>query len=153
MSEYVSSYTGKKIDELLGMVDQYNSNNKILWEGAKFMNGDSAVAFDGKVSEQEHGIVLVFSYFEQNEGDTEPTAQDHSWSCHFVPKVMVELNNGGAHTFLMTINATMKTFGAKHLHISDTGITGDDANSQAAESQCGITFSNNNYVLRYVIGV
>ena len=166
MGEYKSGFTGKRIDELLGMVDQnafatadhtHETNNTIMWEGAKFMNGDSAVAFNQKVSEQKHGIVLVFSYFEQNEGDDEPTAQEHSWSCHFVPKIMVELNNGGAHTFLMAYNSTLATFGAKHICISDTGMTGFDANSQAVSeaTDCGsdIKFSNNKYVLRYVIGV
>lgn len=127
--------------------------NQILWEGAKIMNDEQTITFTQSVSNQPNGIVLVFSYYETNEGESSPSAQDHSWSTHFVPKIMVELNNGGAHTFLMAINSALKTFGAKYLNISDTGMSGHASNGYNTTSDCGITISNNFYVLRYVIGV
>ena len=165
MGRYKSHYTGEEIDDLLSIVEQYGSGNTIMWEGAKFMNGDSAVAFDygkeegefHKVSEQQNGIVLVFSLYDTGTG----AAQDASWSCHFVPKSMIGedgLDNAGSHTFLMaTFTDTIDIFGVKHLTISDTRIEGYIRNGMTSNeygvSDCGIKFSNKNYVLRYVIGV
>ena len=157
MGEYVSKFTGSQIDDLLGAVNDFDTDNVILWEGAKFMNGDSAVSFSQKASEQKHGIVLVFSLFD-NENNV---ADNASWSCHFVPKSMIVedgLDKKGSHTFLMTtFTSEIDVFGVKHLYISDTGITGYDRNgltvNEYGVSDCGIKFSNNKYVLRYVIGV
>lgn len=173
MGEYVSSYTGNKIDELLGMVDQgyfaqadhtHEINNIIMWSGEdeneipKFLGEGSAVAFDHgknegefhKVSEQSNGIVLVFSLFDEE-------AKNASWSCHFVPKSMIGedgLGKQGTHTFLMATPASeMDYFGIKHLNISDTRIDGYARNGETYTSDCGIKYSNNKYVLRYVIGV
>lgn len=162
MGEYKSGFTGKKIDELLGMVDQgafaladhtHESNNVILWEGAKFMNEGSGILLSQKVSEQPHGIVLVFSYYDIEED----VAKNASWSRHFVPKTMIGeggLDKEGSHTFLMsTFTSEIDIFGIKHLWISDARIDGYVKNGVTETSDCGIKYSNNNYVLRYVIGV
>lgn len=133
--------------------------NQILWEvedgedGYYMYEGQTAeLKIDGypsKISKQPHGIVLVFSHYDNVEGK----ADDTSWSTHFVPKEMVKLNNGGGQTFLMPINAGLSTFGSKYLYIYDDRIVGHVTNDKNGTAESGITFRNQDYVLRYVIGV
>jgi hypothetical protein len=145
--------------------------NQILWSGAdddqdpKFMNEDQTVVFNydkregefHRVSEQPHGIVLVFSLYDKEDKDS----ANASWSCHFVPKSMIGTNGlgkGGSHTFLMaTFTDTVDAFGIKHLYIDDTSITGHIRNgmnfSESNASACGIKYSNAKYALVYVLGV
>lgn len=133
------------------------AENQILWRGYSYMsvsaNGTEHTAqLSQPVSAQPHGIVLVFSHYDRKTS----TADDHSWSTHFVPKVMVGeegLDGEGGHTFLMAINAALSTFGAKYLRILDNMIIGHESNGSEGTAASGITFTNNDYVLRYVIGV
>lgn len=120
--------------------------NKVLWSGASYMNGTQSITLNEAVSKQTSGIVLVFSYFENN------AAKDHSFTTHFVPKKEVELFPGCGHTYLMAINAGFSAMGAKYLTFTDTTITGHSGNVSSGTNS-GITFNNSNYVLRYVIGV
>lgn len=118
--------------------------NPILWTGNDMMAANANVQLSAPISSQMHGIVLVFS-----------GTSDVSWNTAYVPKAMINLYNGGGHTFLMANNAGLSTFGAKYLYISDTSITGHATNvtdsSSAAAS--GIKFGNAYFSLRYVIGV
>jgi len=185
MSEYLSSFTGKRIDELLeivngrlndkplsisyggtgvssieGMaknlgVEEYG-RNKILWEGASYMNNTQKYSFPegSRPLDQPHGIVLVFSYYD----NVNKVEKDCAWSTHFVPKTIIA--NEGFHTFLMACNydGASVTFGAKQLYISNSEIGGhawNDVNTTSGTeiNSSNIAFRNGNYVLRYVIGV
>lgn len=122
--------------------------NKILWSGASYMNSTHTVTLNEGVSKQANGIVLVFSYYDNET----KKAMDHSFTTHFVPKKEVELFPGCGHTYLMAINAGFSSVGAKYLTFTDTVITGHSGNVSSGTNS-GITFNNSNYVLRYVIGV
>ena len=41
----------------------------------------------------------------------------------------------------------------KYIYISDTTITGTDDNATVGTGTSGVTYTNNRFVLRYVIGV
>lgn len=122
--------------------------NKILWEGGSHMNGSQGVSLNESISKQPNGIVLVFSGFDNSTN----TILDNSWSTHFVPKEMVNLNSGGGQLFMMAVNAGFSSFAGKYLYIYDDSITGHATNTSSGTNS-GITFTNNNYVLRYVVGV
>lgn len=121
---------------------------KILWgedlTSGMFMTAGHTANFTEAVSAQRHGIVLVFSAY-NGADDT-----NYSWECFFVPKQLVALSTSG-HTFILGRGKFTYT-GTKYLYIYDTYIKGHDDNNLTGTSN-GITYANNKFVLRYVIGV
>ena len=122
--------------------------NKILWEGGSHMNGGQTIELNESVSAQPNGIVLIFSGYDNSSA----VNLDSSWSTHFVPKEMINLNSGGGQLFMMAVNAGFSSFAGKYLYIYDDSITGHATNTSSGTNS-GITFTNSNYVLRYVVGV
>lgn len=121
---------------------------KILWSGYEVMDANTTISLDEAVSEQKNGILLVFSY---NGATMEQS--DIGWNAFYVPKIMVELYNGGGQTFLMSLNSNLSAFGAKHLYINDRSIKGETSNATANSTNSSINYSNAIFCLRYVIGL
>ena len=121
---------------------------KILWGGdlssGMYMTDGHTANLTEAISAQRHGIVLVFSAYE-SASDT-----NYSWQCFFVPKQLVALSTSG-HTFNLGRGKFTRT-GTKYLYIYDTYIKGH-ADNNATGTSNGITYANNKFVLRYVIGV
>ena len=116
--------------------------NTLLWEGSEVMTAGTTIQLNELISEQMHGIALVFSGL----GNV-------SWNIFFVPKMMVDLYGGGGQTFMMGVNAGLSAFGAKYLYIHDDRIEGHATNDADGDAASGISFSNAQFNLRYVIGV
>ena len=119
----------------------------LLWEGAFFMHDGQTINLAEAVSKQRAGIVLVFSRYSSS------TAQNYHFSCHFVPKMVVNKHEGSGHCFQMgAVNGDY--FTSKYLYLSDTTIKGNEYNDDTfTDASSGITYTNNATVLRYVIGV
>ena len=115
--------------------------NKVLWSGAYYMNGSQTATFSEAVSAQPHGIVLAFNAYYGS-------VTENAYNFFFVPKYFVATSRG----YSFFINEDVTWMAAKYLYISDTKITGHSVNATNSTS-CGITFTNTNAVLRYVIGV
>ena len=119
---------------------------KILWEGGRYMTAGHTAELSEPVSQQDNGIVLVFSTYQ----DGAPI--DANFNHFFVPKEFVRIMGGFGSAFQMnTVN--FSTVGAKYLYIHDTYITGNENNNLSGTATSGITFNNAMYVLRYVLGV
>lgn len=119
---------------------------KVLWEGGRYMTAGHTAELSEPVSQQDNGIVLVFSTYQ----DGAPI--DANFNHFFVPKKFVEILGGYGTAFQMnTVN--FSTVGAKYLYIHDTYITGNENNNLSGTATSGITFNNAMYVLRYVLGV
>lgn len=121
---------------------------KVLWgddlTGGMYMTAEHTINLSEAVSSQLHGIVLVFCYYNGID-DT-----NFSWQSFFVPKALVALSSSG-HTF--TLNRGKYSYiGTKYLYIYDTQIKGH-ADNEATGTANGITYANNKFVLRYVIGI
>lgn len=116
----------------------------ILWSGSYLMNASQTATLSEKISEQKNGIIMIFSLYLNG------TAKDENFSNHFVSKKLIEKVNGAKTSFFMA-NASFSYIGCKTLNIYDDKITGYDQNSSSGTVN-GITYKNNNYVLRYVIG-
>lgn len=126
--------------------------NKILATPGLYMNGDQTVNLNEPISSQPHGIVLVFSRYTPGTTGTNGTIHDHNFSYHFVPKGMISMLHNGGSVFAM--NTTLQElYATKYLYFTDTTIKGNDQNSQSGTGANGIKYSNNMYILRYVIGV
>lgn len=118
---------------------------KVLWSGATYMTAGHQADLDEPVSQQDNGIVLVFSTY------VDGAAVDANFNLFFVPKKFVEIMGGYGSAFQMnTVN--FSTVGAKYLYIHDTYIKGNE-NNNLSGTAAGITFNNAMYVLRYVLGV
>ncbi len=134
-------------EKLLSTILDNLSSQKVLWEGASFMNGSQIAELSEPISKQPHGIVLVFSYYSSG-------AQDYGWITHFVPKLWVQKHDGlGISIFMMDSGAAFNVVGGKYLYIHDSEINGNSANEKTGTGSSGIKYQNNRYVLRYVIGV
>ena len=121
---------------------------KILWgddlTSGMYMTAGHTANLKEAVSAQRHGIVLVFCAY----NGTDDT--NYGWQSFFVPKQLVALSTSG-HTFHLCRGKFTYT-GTKYLYINDTSITGH-ADNDLTGSNSGITYANNKFVLRYVIGV
>lgn len=121
---------------------------KILWgddlTSGMYMTEGHIITLKEAVSAQRHGIVLVFCAY----NGTDDT--NYSWQSFFVPKQLVALSTSG-HTFNLSREKFTYT-GTKYLYIKDTSIVGH-ADNNLTGSNNGITYANDKFVLRYVIGV
>ena len=132
----------------------YNTGNhgcKRLAQGAYYMTGSQSVGLTDTVWNQAHGIVLVFSAYNPSSGQ----AYNFDWHTYFVPKTFFtdrESAEGYALITTFLTNPTLTNIGTKHIRVYNNKITGDDRNTQSG-SGSGISFRNNEWVLRYVYGV
>lgn len=125
----------------------YTAAGNLLWSGGYYMSASQTATLSQKVSEQAHGIVVVFSYYT----DGEP--QNQWFQSFFISKYEVSAHNGKGHSFILSGVGNFHTVGGKYLYISDDKITGNEANESAGTGTSGISYANNKFVLRYVIGV
>lgn len=124
--------------EINTMLDQ-----KILWSGAHYMNEDQIAELNENISDQNKGIVLIWSEYSDGE------AKNWGWVEYFVPKKMVELHEGVGHYIIIPDNSYDYGIKAsKYVYISDDKITGN-VNNQGEHGR----LNNSSAVLRYVIGV
>lgn len=128
-------------------VDSLTGDNKILWSGGWYMTSGHTATLSESISSQANGIVLVFSRYSSS------TAQDYNFNTIFVPKSQVANHNGAGHSFIMTTDGTFSVMASKYLYINDTSIVGNDNNDKTGTGTSGIVYTNNGFVLRYVIGV
>lgn len=117
--------------------------NKILWQDEYFMNENQTANLSEKVSEQNTGIVLIFSSYADGQ------SQNYGWYEYFIPKTIVSLQPAGGHSILIPDNnATYGVKAAKYLYVNDTQIRGS-ANNVGTHGN----LNNSSVVLRYVIGI
>lgn len=124
----------------------YDFQGTVLWSGGWYMTSGHTITLSEKVSVQPHGIVLVFSEYVDGE------AKNQSFVSHFISKRVVSNHGGCGHCFQMS-NSNLNYFATKYLYISDDKIVGHDNNSLTGTGNTGISYTNNRFVLRYVIGV
>lgn len=126
----------------------HQGKGKILWTGGYYMTDGHKITLAEKVSEQASGIVLVFSRYASGE------VVDTNFNSFFVPKAFVATKPGVGHLFAMYATPTFELMAGKYLYINDTTISGHANNTKTGTSSTtGITYANNAFVLRYVIGV
>lgn len=132
----------------------YNTANhgcKRLAQGAWYMTGSQSVGLSDTIWNQSHGIILVFSAYNPSSGQT----YQFDWHTYFVPKSFYTDRESAEGYVLITAfltNPTLTNIGTKHLRVYNNKITGDDRNTQSG-SGSGISFKNNEWVLRYVYGI
>ena len=111
------------------------------------MSAGHTVTLSKKVSEQVNGIVLVFSRY------TEDEPKNYHFNSFFVPRDLVSAQLGNGHSFIMTTGNNFDLIAMKYLYIHDDKIVGNENNITTGTGASGITYTNNAFVLRYVLGV
>ena len=127
----------------------YAGAGKVLWSGNYLMNASQTVTFSEPLSSQQNGIVLIFSRYATT-GE-----QNYAYSPHYIPK-MVFTATGLTSVNLNLVMATTKFdyVAGKTLTLTDTGISGHADNSATGTASIsGITYYNDKFALRCVIGV
>ena len=119
---------------------------KILWEGTRYMTADHTINLAEAVSAQPNGIVLVFSKY------ADGSALDNNFNSFFLPKLWVTSHKGYGNAFTM-MDTNFGVICHKYLYVNDTYISGHANNNATGTGASGITYANNKYVLRYVYGV
>lgn len=124
----------------------YDMPGTVLWSGGYYMTSGHTINLSEKVSAQSSGINLVFSEYYDGE------AKNQTFVSFFVSKKVVSAHGGCGHSFMMT-SSNLAYFATKYLYIHDTKIVGHNNNSLTGTGSSGIKYTNNRFVLRYVIGV
>lgn len=111
-----------------------------------YMTASQIVYLEKKISEQQNGIILVWSFYNGS-------AQDWGWNFTVIPKAWIpdNPNNMGMTTFMVE-NATVGNVGAKYFYVHDNRIVGNDNNSKTGTGTSAIKYANNKFVLRWVYG-
>lgn len=110
------------------------------------MTSGHTINLSEKVSAQSSGISLVFSEYYDGE------AKNQTFVSFFVSKKIVSTHGGCGHSFMMT-SSNLAYFATKYLYIHDSKIVGHDNNRLTGTGSSGIKYTNNRFVLRYVIGI
>ena len=112
----------------------------------KYMASDHTVYLEEKISEQQNGIILVWSFYNGS-------AQNWGWNFTVIPKAWIpdNPNNMGMTTFMVE-NATVGNVGVKYFYVYDNRITGNDNNFASGTGTSGIKYYNNKFVLRWIYG-
>lgn len=110
-----------------------------------YLREDQTATLSEAISAQPHGIVLVFSRYDTSDG----AAYEDNFTYFFIPKAHVSLHNGkGVRLGSIGVDGQMM----KYIYVSDTVLTGHSSNNDTGTID-GITYANNEWVLREVIGV
>lgn len=123
------------------------SENQILWQGAWYMNGSQTAYLSQKISEQQHGIVLVWQAY----GDG--SAKNWHYNYNFIPKWHA-LYKSSAGVSLWLTNDVGSQVASKYIYVYDDKLEGHNNNeSGETERGSGIYVTNNHWVLTCVLGV
>lgn len=137
-----------------------NSVNGDYGTGGLYMQASQTIKLSEPISKQPNGIKLVFCRYYNGQ------VVDQQVQTFTVSKTEVAITGkmgtyengnpratGAGHTFLLTSAANFTLMAAKYLYIADEYITGNDNNKTGVTvGDCGVTYTNNAYVLRLVIG-
>lgn len=122
-----------------------NAQNRILWSGAWFMLGSHTASLSANVSDQLSGIVLCWSAY------VDGSAKNYDWVYTFIPKHHTA-NHGSTGVGTVLATANFGAVGMKYVYVYNDHLVGHDKNDDTGSAN-GITYRNNYWVLRYVVGV
>lgn len=123
----------------------YNGQTPCLWDGGAWMFASQSVNLSAPISEQPHGIIVIFALFDP----TTNSLTNVMTNPFFVPKTAINYD----YIFTMFWENAWQMC-TKRVTIQNTCIIGNDQNkSTAFKANTGITNSPQYFVLRRVYGV
>lgn len=123
----------------------YNGRTPCLWDGYIWMRADQAAALSAPISQQPHGIIVIFALYDPTTGGVTNVMTNP----YFVPKTAINYD----YVFTMFWESGWKA-GVKRVSVKDTQIVGNAQNDAATfKASSGITLDERWFVLRRVYGV
>ena len=123
----------------------YNGQTPCLWDGYIWMRADQTAALSAPISQQPHGIIVIFALYDPTTGGV----IDVMTNPYFVPKTAINYD----YVFTMFWESGWKA-GVKRVSVQDTQIVGNAQNDAATfTASSGITLDERWFVLRRVYGV
>lgn len=123
----------------------YNGQTPCLWDGGAWMFASQSVNLSAPISEQPHGILVIFALFDP----TTNSLTNIMTNPFFVPKTAINYD----YVFTMFWENAWQMC-TKRVTIQNTCIIGNDQNKSAAfKANTGITTSPQYFVLRRVYGI
>ena len=130
----------------------YAGAGKLLWSGTTPLSDTQTITLTEAISAQQNGIVVVFSPYNSSTG----SALTYGFNCHYIPKQLLSAVVPSINSVLGVVvtmaEGKFASNATKFLRITDTTINGS-ADNTATGTANGITYNNNRFALRYVIGV
>lgn len=127
------------------LLASYNGQTPCLWDGGAWMFASQSVTLSAPISEQPHGIIVIFALFDP----TTNSLTNVMTNPFFVPKTAINYD----YIFTMFWENAWQMC-TKRVTIQNTCIIGNDQNKSAAfKANTGITSSPQYFVLRRVYGV
>ena len=145
LNAFESKIKSLKVENLNVNGIDVTTDNKVLWEGAMYMNESQEAQLNDLISNQKNGIVLAWSGYSDN------APMDARWNYTFIPKAHVQFSEGQGVGCVLS-SAGFNQIANKYVYVYDDRITGYSANASSGTTN-GIEWKNNAYVLRYVLGV
>ena len=111
-----------------------------------YMLASQKVYLEEKLSEQQNGIILVWSAYS--------SGVPHNWAFNFtvVPKAFIsDVPGGGMNTFIIE-GSPIAYVANKYMYIYDEYIVGHDSNASTGTAASAIKYANDKFVLRWVYG-
>lgn len=149
----IHTYKDLKADGLVYAANGFYRNgvteilyNKMLWSGERYPTASQTSNFQEPVSNQPHGILLVFSGYDMGSG------KNADWNTFFVSKREIAEWPGAGHGFLMS-STSLNRVCQKYIYINNTSLWGHDQNNKSGTGDSGAGYKNHLFVLRYVFGV
>ena len=122
--------------------------NKVLWSGKYYMSDTQTIDLSEPISNQRHGIVLVWQKYNVSTSAT----SESDFNYFFVPKYHISVHNSRGVSMLLR-HGSHQIILAKYVYVSDTSIKGYAGNASSSVSIHGQTVDNRNQVLTTVLGV
>ena len=123
----------------------YNGQTPCLWDGYIWMRADQTAALSAPISQQPHGIIVIFALYDPTTGGVTNVMTNP----YFVPKTAINYD----YVFTMFWESGWKA-GVKRVSVQDTQIVGNAQNDAATfKANSGITLDERWFVLRRVYGV
>ena len=119
---------------------------KLLWSGGYYMIETHTATLKESVQAQHHGIVLVFSRYEDG------AIQENNYRSFFVSKTFINGTQGHMHTFDL-VGDQWNNVATKYLAINNTQIKGHSSNSKSGTGNSAIKYNNAKWVFTHVYGV
>ena len=124
------------------LVASYDGTTPVLLSTAVYPKADITRTLSQPVSQQPHGIVLVFAPYVNN------APVNYGLATFFVPKSM----NTGTSVCFVIAGSSFDNPCCKWIYIHDDKIVGNDVNAQSGTHN-GVKYNNAAYVLTKVYGV
>lgn len=123
----------------------YNGQTPCLWDGYIWMRADQTATLSAPISEQPHGVILIFALYDPTTGGVTNVMTNP----YFVPKTAIDYD----YVFTMFWENGWKA-GVKRVSVQDTQIVGNAQNdADTFKASSGITLDERWFVLRRVYGV